>query len=187
MGESPKGSKEYLSRAEVAEILKVSPNTVTRWAEAGKLPYIRTLGGHRRYIKEAVQELARSLLQEGEGVKTLTLHIPEMYGDHHVINVRRTLSELPGVEEIWASAAFYQAKVTFNPEVISAEEIVARLAQAGYPSATPVQTPPGISGNGHRPQEIPKGWKDPAWDKLGIRMTQTNRADIEMSGDFRRY
>ncbi len=27
----------------------MTPKTITRWAEAGKLPAIRTLGGHRRF------------------------------------------------------------------------------------------------------------------------------------------
>ncbi|MGH2678146.1 MAG: helix-turn-helix domain-containing protein, partial [Actinomycetota bacterium] len=40
----PKGA-EYLKTAEVADILHVSPKTVTRWAKDGKLPHSRTLGG----------------------------------------------------------------------------------------------------------------------------------------------
>jgi hypothetical protein len=28
---------------------------------------------------------------------------------------------------------------------------------------------------------------DPAWDELGVRVTKTNRRDLELSGDFRRY
>jgi excisionase family DNA binding protein len=38
-----------LSPAEVAELFGVEPKTVTRWAEAGRLPFFRTPGGHRRY------------------------------------------------------------------------------------------------------------------------------------------
>jgi predicted site-specific integrase-resolvase len=33
----------------VATLFRVDPKTVTRWAKAGKLTSIRTLGGHRRY------------------------------------------------------------------------------------------------------------------------------------------
>jgi excisionase family DNA binding protein len=39
----------YLRTAQVAELLQVSPKTVSRWAQEGMLPYVRTLGGHRRY------------------------------------------------------------------------------------------------------------------------------------------
>jgi len=33
---------------------------VTRWADAGKLTAVRTLGGHRRYRQEEVQVLLLS-------------------------------------------------------------------------------------------------------------------------------
>jgi excisionase family DNA binding protein len=46
---------------EVAEILQVSPKTVCRWAMDGKLPFQRTLGGHRRYPEHTIRELAASL------------------------------------------------------------------------------------------------------------------------------
>ena len=39
----------YLHPAEVADILHVSPKTVSRWAKEGRLPFLKTLGGHRRY------------------------------------------------------------------------------------------------------------------------------------------
>jgi excisionase family DNA binding protein len=38
-----------LTPGEVATMFRVDPKTVTRWAEAGKISSIRTLGGHRRY------------------------------------------------------------------------------------------------------------------------------------------
>ncbi len=38
-----------LTPAEVATLFRVTPKTVTRWAEAGKLPVVKTLGGHRRF------------------------------------------------------------------------------------------------------------------------------------------
>ena len=38
-----------LTPGEVATLFRVNPKTVTRWARAGKLTAIRTLGGHRRF------------------------------------------------------------------------------------------------------------------------------------------
>jgi excisionase family DNA binding protein len=38
-----------LTPAEVAAAFAVDPKTITRWAKQGKLPHIRTLGGHRRF------------------------------------------------------------------------------------------------------------------------------------------
>ena len=54
----------FLRSAQVAAILQVSPKTVARWAQQGRLPYQRTLGGHRRYPESAIRELAASLVQE---------------------------------------------------------------------------------------------------------------------------
>jgi len=51
----------FLRSAEVAAILQVSPKTVCRWDMDGKLPFQRTLGGHRRYPEQAIRELAASL------------------------------------------------------------------------------------------------------------------------------
>jgi excisionase family DNA binding protein len=49
-----------LTPSEVAILFRVSPKTVTRWAKEGKLPYIRTLGGHRRYPARDVRALAEA-------------------------------------------------------------------------------------------------------------------------------
>jgi excisionase family DNA binding protein len=54
----------FLRSAEVAAIFQVSPKTVSRWAQDGRLPYQRTLGGHRRYPAAAIEELAASRHQE---------------------------------------------------------------------------------------------------------------------------
>lgn len=48
---------ELLTPSEVAKLFRVDPKTVTRWAKAGKLSSIRTLGGHRRYKADEVHEL----------------------------------------------------------------------------------------------------------------------------------
>jgi excisionase family DNA binding protein len=54
----------YLHTAEVADILHVSPKTVSRWAKEGKLPFLRTLGGHRRYPEAEIRDLAEGLREE---------------------------------------------------------------------------------------------------------------------------
>jgi excisionase family DNA binding protein len=57
-------SPSYLRAAEVADILHVSPKTVSRWAKEGKLPFLKTLGGHRRYPEAEIRELAEGLREE---------------------------------------------------------------------------------------------------------------------------
>jgi excisionase family DNA binding protein len=53
-----------LTPAMVAEMFHVSPTTVTRWANQGKLPAFRTPGGHRRFRAKAVQKV---LAEAGAG------------------------------------------------------------------------------------------------------------------------
>lgn len=51
-------SREYLRTAEVAEMLHVSSKTISRWAREGKLPSVRTLGGHRRFPEQPIRDVA---------------------------------------------------------------------------------------------------------------------------------
>ncbi len=57
-------SPNFLLTAEVADILHVSPETVSRWAKQGKLPFMKTLGGHHRYPEAEIRELANQLREE---------------------------------------------------------------------------------------------------------------------------
>ena len=55
---------DLLMPGEVAELFRVDPKTVTRWAQSGRLSSIRTLGGHRRYRAAEVYRLLRAGTQE---------------------------------------------------------------------------------------------------------------------------
>lgn len=54
---NPENDSALLTPAEVAAMFRVSPKTVTRWARAGKLTALRTLGGHRRFRAAEVRDL----------------------------------------------------------------------------------------------------------------------------------
>ena len=58
---SVSGQENLLTPAEVAALFRVDPKTVTRWAKAGKLTSIRTLGGHRRYKESEVKTLLKTI------------------------------------------------------------------------------------------------------------------------------
>ena len=58
---SMSGQENLLTPAEVAALFRVDPKTVTRWAKAGKLTSIRTLGGHRRYKESEVKALLKTI------------------------------------------------------------------------------------------------------------------------------
>ena len=46
-----------LTPGEVAQLFRVDPKTVTRWAAAGRISSIRTPGGHRRFRETEVRAL----------------------------------------------------------------------------------------------------------------------------------
>jgi len=60
---SMNGQENLLTPAEVAALFRVDPKTVTRWAKAGKLTSIRTLGGHRRYKESEVRILLKVITE----------------------------------------------------------------------------------------------------------------------------
>jgi excisionase family DNA binding protein len=57
-------AEPFLRTSQVADLLQVSPKTIARWAKDGRLPFQRTLGGHRRYPEPAIRQLLASLTQE---------------------------------------------------------------------------------------------------------------------------
>jgi copper chaperone CopZ len=65
-------------------------------------------------------------------VENLTLELPALYADHHVLEVRRILQEMPGISEVYASSAYQMVDVRFDPALISSEQIKAGLDAAGY-------------------------------------------------------
>ena len=61
-------TEPLLTPSEVATMFRVDPKTVTRWAKAGKLTSIRTLGGHRRYRETEVRALLAGLPEQRTGI-----------------------------------------------------------------------------------------------------------------------
>jgi excisionase family DNA binding protein len=49
----------YLTPSEAAKLLMVSPITVRAWAQKGLLPSETTYGGHRRFLRESVEQFAK--------------------------------------------------------------------------------------------------------------------------------
>lgn len=54
---NPIPTPDLLTPAEVAALFRVDAKTVTRWAKAGKLAAVQTLGGHRRYRADEVHAI----------------------------------------------------------------------------------------------------------------------------------
>jgi len=103
--------------------------------------------------------------------------VPRMYADHHVLVVREVLSRVAGIQDVVASSALKRVFVSFDPAVASKATIQEALTQAGYGPDACLEFP-----------AIPAGKEDGSfWHTLRPRITETNRLDIEMSGDFRKY
>ena len=54
--------RQYLRAGEAARLLHVSAKTMSRWAKEGRVPCIVTLGGHRRFPRQEIEELARKMM-----------------------------------------------------------------------------------------------------------------------------
>lgn len=78
-------------------------------------------------------------------MKKYSLELPTLYGDHHVVEVRRILLELPGVQEVYASSGFQFVEVTYDPAQVGETEIRARLEAAGYLNELAVPQEAGVS------------------------------------------
>ena len=78
-------------------------------------------------------------------METIKFEAPALYGDHHVMEVRRILLEMTGVNDVYASSAFRMIEVAFDPEKIQAEQIKACLENAGYLGEIPMLIETGIA------------------------------------------
>ncbi len=109
-------------------------------------------------------------------MEKLQLNVPEMYADHHVLKVRAALAALgPGVQSVVASSAFRIVAVEYDSALVSPEAIAAALAEAGYPvAAEPATVNPVLAA-------VPVATKgaDPAWDRLGVRISRTDARDAK--------
>lgn len=65
-------------------------------------------------------------------MKTVTYDLPNLYGDHHVLEVRRILLEISGVVDVYASSAFRMVEVTYDPALTNDLDIAVKLDESGY-------------------------------------------------------
>ncbi len=65
-------------------------------------------------------------------MKKISIDLPAMYGDHHVVEVRRLLLGQEGVADVFASSAFQVVEINFDDEKISEKQLEKVLGDAGY-------------------------------------------------------
>lgn len=79
-------------------------------------------------------------------METLSIDLPAMYADHHVVEVRNLLLKLPGVEDVYASSAFRVARVRIDPAKINEADVRSKLGEAGYLGELALQTEAWVTG-----------------------------------------
>ncbi len=65
-------------------------------------------------------------------MKQVTFDMPMLYSDHHVVEVRRILFEIPGVLDVYASSAFRMVEVSYDPSQTNDLVISMKLDDHGY-------------------------------------------------------
>jgi copper chaperone CopZ len=106
-------------------------------------------------------------------MEKVIINVPSMYADHHVMVVRDMLVKMDGVKDVYASSAFRQVLVHFDPSAVQKEAIIEKITQAGYTQEMIVPVQEKLA--------------EDAWKSGTFRRTQTYQADREMSGEFRKY
>ena len=107
-------------------------------------------------------------------MEELTLAVPGMWADHHVLAVRDLLREDDAVASTTASALERAVRIEYDTSRTDPQRLAALLAAGGYACGEPEQAagPPTDK---------------PAWATAGVRITTTNTVDLAMSGDHRKY
>jgi len=131
--------------------------------------------GKKAVRRNAIIKSIKPSEKERKAMNKLTLTIPGMYADHHVTLVRQALLKLNGVENVIASAAFNQVNVEYGGQ-LNRDALIDALKSAGY-----------ATGELEVIERSPDHTADPAWEALAPRIVTTNKVDLQMSGEFRKY
>ena len=98
-------------------------------------------------------------------MEKVVLDVPTLWADHHVLKIRDVLATLKGIEDVYASSAWKQVLVSFDPAKLEPAIIEKTLAEAGYP----------VGEEGPSVLTLPtKNRQDPKWKETGPRKTVTN-------------
>jgi excisionase family DNA binding protein len=71
---------DWLSLHEASALLGVATSTLRRWGDDGRVPMRRTLGGHRRFARQAIEQLAAAHVHVESMTVAHSQHAPESYG-----------------------------------------------------------------------------------------------------------
>jgi hypothetical protein len=123
----------------------------------------------------------------------LSLAVPGVWADHHVLAVLDLLRGEQGVTDGAASALDGTLTLRYDPKQTDPARIIALLESAGYsvgeataeaaeaPGAVAPEAAADAQDEGDAPAAAASGWAS------GLRVTTTDPADLSMSGDHRKY
>lgn len=114
--------KPYLSPAEVAQILMVSPATIRLWASKGELDAVSTPGGHRRFLRHEIERFARDKNLQIQIPSDTTLRLLIVDDDVQVANYLSRLFDRadPATECMVATTGYSAGRIVqyFQPHVV---------------------------------------------------------------------
>lgn len=102
--------ERLLTPAQVAALFRVDPKTVTRWAAAGQIKSIRTVGGHRRFRESEVLALLRKKSKEEyalSGSSAVTAESAQSDSETHL----RYATEINSLNEASSAAAISASNI----------------------------------------------------------------------------
>jgi copper chaperone CopZ len=110
-------------------------------------------------------------------MEKVTINVPSLWADHHVLAIRQALLQVKGVANVSASALYRDVVVEYDPAAATPEALAGAVTQAGYQVAVAQSLP-------SHPLRIDDSSD---WFQFQERITITDNRDLEMSGDFRKY
>lgn len=79
-----------LTVGQAAELLGVHPTTLRRWTQQGRIRFVRTVGGHRRFSRESLESVAR----QRAGLRVVG-GLEMRWADRALQDTRREMSAAP--------------------------------------------------------------------------------------------
>ncbi len=95
-------TEEWLELAEAAQILGVHQSTLRRWADAGKVPHMRTLSGRRRFLRSALEQYREEMQRSATELQAqLRMQQPGQFELQTLHLARQRTSDLSNRGENW--------------------------------------------------------------------------------------
>ena len=86
---------DLLSVSAAADLLGVHVDTVRRWTDEGKIPEVRTPGGHRRISREAIESLRDGVAPTAPALPDFGDAADQTWAQHAIVHTRHEAQTRP--------------------------------------------------------------------------------------------